>query len=255
MGVESRLKQRTVGGVVIAIILIILLSLFWHAMRKQPSMAPIEVEFPPPPQQPYISGEQQPTQATRQDKPAQSKDAMTPYQVVSRESMQQAATLPADKATPSQQGSFVTAGDDGMTVATGIIDNKVGKPTEAETSNVNSVADAAIVTTPLKRDAVESNIKATSSTAVNRKTTQNLKAWSIQVASFSDQAHAIKLRDQLRRQGFHAYINHTYTTQGARIRVFVGPELNRYKAQLLLAKVNKQLHAKGFIVRYEASQL
>lgn len=50
-------------------------------------------------------------------------------------------------------------------------------------------------------------------------------SWQIQVASFAESANAVKLRDELRKQGYQAY--EQLAKDGVHTRVFVGPSYQK----------------------------
>jgi DedD protein len=75
-------------------------------------------------------------------------------------------------------------------------------------------------------------------------------AWVVQLGSFSSEKNAEDLVAKLRKQGFNAFVEKLYSTDGTRYRVRVGPELVRDKAQATLDKLQKSLNLKGIVVRY-----
>ena len=58
----------------------------------------------------------------------------------------------------------------------------------------------------------------------------NLKSWTIQVGSFSQEQNAIEFRDKLRKNKFTAYVDSVTTSQGTLYRLRVGPELDEKRA-------------------------
>lgn len=76
------------------------------------------------------------------------------------------------------------------------------------------------------------------------------EAWTIQLASFSQRANAQQLIKQLRAKGFAAYLHEAKTKENLVCRVFVGPELNRKKADSLAQKLHSEFHLKGVVVKY-----
>ena len=284
---DSKTKQRTVGSLVIAAVLVVFLPLLWHAMIKQPKMAPVVMEFPPPPDRPYVDSQQIDTAKLASVKTtAKSKtivkrktnnitDANSPYQVVSREALQKAAqtTDPHFNTTTTDDNNALYKGL-AATIDSRQYDEPRPATTKSSSSANSSFTPPAQNTTvsatkiPVKKVMTQSTQSAVSKdpskvntaskmtrTKVSSKTNvgKYIHAWTIQIASFSDKQHAINFRDQLKQKGFHAYINNVDTTKGKHIRVYVGPELSRYKAQIQLAKIDRELHAKGMIVRYDAT--
>lgn len=76
------------------------------------------------------------------------------------------------------------------------------------------------------------------------------KAWTVQLASFSNKENAKRLIHKLRHKGFHAYERTTKTKKGRLVRVFVGPEIRKHDAKKILVKLRKQFHLKGLITEY-----
>ncbi len=73
-------------------------------------------------------------------------------------------------------------------------------------------------------------------------------AWAVQLAAFSDQASARKLRDRLRSQGFDGYVDSVKTSGGTLWRVRAGPFATRASAETARTRIAGQLKMKGNIV-------
>lgn len=71
-------------------------------------------------------------------------------------------------------------------------------------------------------------------------------AWTLQLASFRDEANARSLRKELVEGGYKVYIRH-----GAEmVRVFVGPDLQRGRLENLQARLKRDYSLDGMIVRF-----
>lgn len=78
------------------------------------------------------------------------------------------------------------------------------------------------------------------------------QAWTIQLGSFADKNNAVQLVKHLRSKGFTAYINLTKDNSGVVItRVFVGPELQREKAEDAAKRLEQLFHLQGVVVKYK----
>ncbi len=77
-------------------------------------------------------------------------------------------------------------------------------------------------------------------------------AWVIQVASFAKQENAEKLKRRLRAQKFQAYTRQVSTSQGKAVRVFVGPKLNKNRAEQVKQRLDKAFKLNTMIVRFES---
>lgn len=75
-------------------------------------------------------------------------------------------------------------------------------------------------------------------------------AWVIQIGSFKNKANALRLVNQLRANGYRAFIQHVSTT-GENTRVFVGPENKRKSARDLATKIENDMHIKGIVISYQ----
>jgi len=75
-------------------------------------------------------------------------------------------------------------------------------------------------------------------------------SWTLQVASFKERANAEKLRDNLRKGGYKAYIKYRHDVEPKMIRVFVGPVLERKTIDGIKATISKQYQLDGVVVRY-----
>jgi len=80
-------------------------------------------------------------------------------------------------------------------------------------------------------------------TAENQPT---LVRWVIQIGSFSQRENALSLRDQLKKQGFKAFVDSMELPgKGTLYRVRVGPELDKQRAEELRNKIDSmnQIHS------------
>ncbi len=78
------------------------------------------------------------------------------------------------------------------------------------------------------------------------------EAWTVQLGSFSDKANVNRLIKDLRAKGLPAYVKTTTIKNKKIMRVLVGPEIKRTKAEALLATLQKTFKLKGIIIRYTA---
>ena len=81
----------------------------------------------------------------------------------------------------------------------------------------------------------------------------SLKAWALQLATFSDESNAIKLQDTLRAKGHTAYIRKTIRSNGRPLfRVFIGPEVRTEELDILKAQLEKEMGLSGMVVRFKS---
>lgn len=103
---------------------------------------------------------------------------------------------------------------------------------------------------PAKKQAPKPKIVAKAEPASKVDIPEGATAWVVQVASFSDEAKAFKLRDQLRQAGHPTFIERGSKNGGAIYRVKVGPVLQRTEADRLKKQVAKQTKLDGLVMKY-----
>lgn len=75
--------------------------------------------------------------------------------------------------------------------------------------------------------------------------------WVIQVGSFKNKANALRVANQLRENGYRAFIQQISTAMGENTRVFVGPEIKRTTARELADRLQKEMHIQGIVISYK----
>ena len=76
-------------------------------------------------------------------------------------------------------------------------------------------------------------------------------AWAVQLAAYSDEASANKMRDRLRGQGIDGYVDSVSTAKGKLWRVRAGPFASRNVAESTRAEIAQKFNVKGNIVTQE----
>lgn len=76
------------------------------------------------------------------------------------------------------------------------------------------------------------------------------QAWGIQVASFSDRANAVALRDQLRGDGYQAVLSDVKGLTGTATRVAIGPLVDRGDAVRLERELEKRYGMDAIVVLF-----
>ena len=92
--------------------------------------------------------------------------------------------------------------------------------------------------------------KSSPKTGAPLKPARDIHAWAVQVGSFSTLDNAERLRDQLRAQGFRAFVDVARTSKGETYRVRVGPELDRKRAKAVREELRKKMKLKGIVLRH-----
>lgn len=75
-------------------------------------------------------------------------------------------------------------------------------------------------------------------------------AWVIQVASLGNGEAAIKLRDQLQREGHKAYIRSVDGGNSKIHRVFIGPKLDKAETLALKAQIDMRFNVKSMVLPF-----
>lgn len=79
----------------------------------------------------------------------------------------------------------------------------------------------------------------------------NPEAWSVQVATFNNIDNANKLIEQLRAEGLDAYTHPMLDAKGNRLlRVYVGPEVQKKKADELRDQIQQRFHLNAVVRKY-----
>ncbi len=66
--------------------------------------------------------------------------------------------------------------------------------------------------------------------------------WAVQLGSFSNKDNAERLADQLRKQGYAAFVSQVATGNGTMHRVRIGPQKDREKAEEMVARLARVGH-------------
>ncbi len=79
---------------------------------------------------------------------------------------------------------------------------------------------------------------------------RRIKAWAVQLGSFSKRSNAVALRDRLQEEGFAAFVRPTAMSDGRLTRVYVGPEFSKEGARHLSGALTKETQLSGLVVPY-----
>lgn len=242
---QTKTKQRVIGGIVLLAVVAIFLPLLFHNSRPSADLK-LSTKVPPAPAKPEVqlqlpaistpkpistsvnigqAGNAQPqsSEAVAQETPAISQRILN--------------TTPAAAVTPKVAEHVVKLHD-------------------------NTTANAKTAEKPASRD-LKTSAKAkqtvkpvASAKKTEAKPAQPLlkssvpEAWVIQVASFSNSENAKRLVKQLRAKGFDVYTRENQLNQRTITRVFVGPIIDQRKVEQLQQQLKQQFQLKGVIKRY-----
>ena len=105
--------------------------------------------------------------------------------------------------------------------------------------------------TSAKSSAVADKKPAAKSSKGTKKTTQpSIKAWALQLGSFSQQTNALVLRDQLRAKGYRAFVEKSGKSDKTSYKVRVGPDLDRSKIEKIAKKLKKNEKIESIVVTH-----
>ena len=77
-----------------------------------------------------------------------------------------------------------------------------------------------------------------------------IKAWALQLGSFSQHTNALVLQDQLRAKGYRAFVVKTKRSSNTRYEVRIGPDLDRSNIEKIAKKLKKLNHQDSLIVTH-----
>lgn len=81
-------------------------------------------------------------------------------------------------------------------------------------------------------------------------TLESPEAYAVQLATFSNKDNAKVLMEKLRAKGYDAYVRDAFG-DGRRLRVLVGPRIERKHAEQLRDKLSAEFALNGFIIPYQ----
>jgi DedD protein len=83
-----------------------------------------------------------------------------------------------------------------------------------------------------------------------KKEAKPLKAWVVQVGSFSNRKNALALKEKLLKKGFRAFVERIIQHDKTSYRVRVGPEVRRENAINLQKQIEQKLNIKGLVMTH-----
>lgn len=80
----------------------------------------------------------------------------------------------------------------------------------------------------------------------------SVKGWVVQLGTFTHLANAQQLEKQLLKHGFSAFSLPMPSSHGEMTCVLIGPELGRENAEIVLSRLDKEVHIKGMIKPFDS---
>lgn len=76
-------------------------------------------------------------------------------------------------------------------------------------------------------------------------------AWVVQIGSYKNKENALRIVNQLRANGYHAFIQEISGTLEETTRVYVGPEPKQTHAQTLADRLKTEMNLTGIVISYK----
>ena len=267
---ELKTKHRIIGIVVLIALAVIIVPLFFSRSGSEAGTQNLSAHMSTPPGKPDIEQIaiplQQPTTnskpatvapaadlATQPLQPNQNSNNNAPLdpKVASEElaSNINSATAAAAAPAPAAQANLASAATNNA-----LPEKVTAKPVS------NTAVDAVPKAQPLSEDAAvvpAPSLMKPQQIQENRNKAGVVKrrladAWAIQLGSFTEKKNAESLVKQLRAKGYAAYLNESKTSGVPMIKVYIGPEEKREKADAMVKELHETLNLKAVVVKYTA---
>jgi cell division septation protein DedD len=250
---NEALKQKIVGIVVVTAVLVVLLPSLFDEPIQEEMLSHVNVAKQPPDLaiDDFVTIERERTlNVARQNIETVRQDDEEPVLVpdTSLDANTQVSTTQTVEPARSDEIQRTTATVDALNEKT-----TSQAPASGVQKNLPSLEIAQL------REAVDTlmdKVTGTASQKTENKITHQAEpivsaAWTIQLASFSEQGNAIKLRDTLLTQGEKSYLRRSDAPAGKVIyRVYVGPMLKDSDANAALERLKAKHTLKGILVKY-----
>ncbi len=216
VSVENSLKQRIIGAIVLAALAIIFLPAI---LKEKTSNGTFESKIPEKPQE----LEEYRVDTDKIEKLKQAKDSQHERQVVKENSAtenQASANELKESVKPAQANTDKTASRKTKT--------KDSQPEQLETTKTAEVPVGQAK--PDSKQLVQSETLGPDFKSA---------AWVVQVASFSNESNAVNLVEKLKKHQFKAYRRKSKADNKTVYRVYVGPFIDKPKAESKTAEISK----------------
>ena len=235
---ETKNKQRIIGGIVLLAVLAIFLPLLFHNSRPSTQLK-ISGDIPKAPNTPDIQL-QLPLNNSNNDN--QTGSTVSEGQFSNSESVKAAV-----QQTPAVTRKILNTAP--LPARLVLTPNTIVEK-QVKNKSVRKIRAAKISARHLRKHhpiVLEKRVAspASLSTALSVPT-----AWVIQVASFSDQQNADRLTKQLRAKGLDVYTRKSGGSHTEVTRVYVGPEIDLNKAKKIQQKLQQKFKLNGVLKKY-----
>jgi DedD protein len=231
MAVNQNTRQRIIGTIVLGLVAVIVLPMIFDGEGSyQP---PLETRIPPVAERPNVDRSLPQRPVITADSDAIRIRPETPL-----DEAPAGETAPTDQSVASgaaADASAEQAVDDSSAtgeLAEAAVETQESPATIEETAPAAEPPDTAAITAALDNQGLP-------------------EAWSVRLASFSNQTNASNLLNRLLSDGHRAYTRQISSSQGQLTAVFVGPLIDRPAAQQLLEQMRQDYQLSGLVVRYQ----
>lgn len=231
---DSSLKQRLVGAIVLVFLGVIVIPMLLSGEGPAPIT---QSNIPPPPKSEFSSKiiplDEVPAAGTLNPVPISPPAA----------SVEQPAASAAAAPSPAKTTAIAVA-------------PVVPVPAQAPVKNVTPTA-APVVPPPAKNAVIPAVVPPAAvvnkpADTANKKpaAAKAAEAWVVRLGSFASEQNALALRDKLRGKGYKALVEKVTTRGVPLLRVSVGPEAERARAEAVRDRLQNDLNIKGNVVQY-----
>lgn len=230
---EQNLKQRLVGALVLISLAVIFLPLVFDGQQQRIDTAQYAI-----PEQPVISLKAVDIEPIDQ----QARQQLDAVNAVEQQKQQQDEQIAAQQApdqastAPEQSAATVTPPATSAKVPTAA----------APAGTTTSPAQETVATYIEQEKQADKALQA----APAQQTVDLAEAWVIQVGAFSSQPNAEALRDKLRGAGYAAFVKPLKVTSGTLFKVYVGPEIRRYRVDQQKLELEQKYKVKALILKH-----
>ncbi len=281
---ERKTKHRILGVLVVIGLIIILLPLFQG--EKETTTHTALVTAPPFPDQPVqvttaVTDQNQikvaeqtsaPQAVVNNNTPATSADNATVKQqpddtisVIHPSIINTTEQAVVEKPTTetSEKPALTNSSDDNKSISNANSAEVLAKNSKASTKT----AEYKIIEDHKKNHGIKKSLQASKKTPTIKGASQRVQmasddkdgliklksaAWVIQIGSYKNKANALRLVNQLRANGYRAFIQQVSSDAlGDHTRVFIGPENKRAKARALADRLHNEMHIEGIVISYK----
>lgn len=250
---EKKTKYRILGAVLIIALIIILLPLFESG--KELSTEKITINVPP-----------FPDQTVQVPSSSAATEVTSNQESTSNQSTTSAAPAPNSAQTDNDlkqaPEDLLSTVRPNIVSSQNIVDNAYNAKQDDVDTNHATSKNKSITNKKDKVNKINNSSKQShrvksqfvASLATNNKETlAKLKnsAWVVQIGSFKNKENAFRLVNQLRSNGYSAFIQQRKTAFGENTRVFVGPESKQALAQALASQLENEMHIRGIVISYK----